>query len=834
IATNFSGHKFWYVYDDSIGVHFHEECVHWLYYWTKDNVCHHTPVHMQVYHVDEYNPEVTKHYPDHGYYTPVSVYVKEPFENDSASNWLEGAFYVNASWQSDASDGNGWIPYPSGQYITKTQNIVFNITNNDQNHDLLLTLHIEELGGDAGISLKYGDNIDNNSYTILVNRSSSKEWTLPVYDNLESLREGEWHWWAEVSNVAQYLKAGANITLTANDPGICPSGIEGIYWRYVWEGTEHPLENENEYGAINGSIFAKYGYDENITSHWWYVSYGDNANISFDNECEHTLYYFAKDRACHNSTVHQEVYFVDDSVPLIKEKLPKHGAIGNATVSLEEDFEVPFVDWYNSGGWYRISKWWPYDDNMPYEGRYCAYGEDGWLISPRIDIPSDGNLTFWYQGNGEFEVNISTDPDQDEVAAFATRVYDSGSFIDGTYRKVEIDLSAYTGQSIYIGFHVLSGEVYIDNVWVGSIHKIDVPFEDDVEDSVAWDTQDLTIKQQSYWMSVRRLPVGGPPSPGWDELMPDSPAAWCGDLSMSNAPNGGSRYGCNWNDTLTMLQSINLSNATGPVTLEFNIWYYLENNHDYLYVEVSNDSINWTTLKSYTGSCCGWYNGETVDLSSYIGNKTVWVRFRFVSDDSYSNIYNGVFIDNVSIYNSTKTFFLQETFDDLDRWDAQMLPTSRWHVIDTEYHSTNHSWWNGNDARSEYLNCSNDALITPQIDLTGYTGHEAMLTFWHKYAFNTSDYGYVEISEDGTIWDTLATYSGTRGWVQQFINISDYVGHNVYIRFRFYSNNSVVDDGWYIDNVRVEIRDITGTEFEDGFERTFPPAGWTVMSYGDY
>ncbi|RLG45603.1 MAG: hypothetical protein DRN92_06625, partial [Thermoproteota archaeon] len=812
---------------------------------------------MQVYHVDEYNPEIYKKHPRHGYYAPVEIEVDPTFVNDT--DWLEGTFHVRNEWYWDYSDG--WVPDPSGQYVYKKQEITFTITNNDLNHDLHLILHVEEIEGDDGITLVNGSDVNSMTYEIDVPAGTSLNYVVTVYDYLPFLRWGVWEWWAEVENVTQYLRAGANITLTAEDPGECPSGIEAIYWRYVWNDTEYP--QEGEYGAINGSQFAIYGYDEEITGHWWYVVYDDSTTISFDEECRHDLYYFAKDRACHNSTVHHQVYYVDASEPVVEEILPEHGAIGNTTQSLFEGFYIPF-----GNGWAVVNgstSYWELKTNEPdynyhdmdasHSGVYYAMAwknggtADTWLITPKVHIPEDGNLTFWYAtyyssyNEAAFEVCINNVSTQTDTSAFVP-VWDSGTFGDTTYRKVEIDLSKYAGQDVYIGFHCYYleqdyyyGGLVIDDVWIGGIHRIATLLDDDVEDSMAWTIDDLTV-DGSFWQQVDRIPVYN--------TTPPAPSMWCGDLSLENAPNGFGRYACNWNDTLTLKNPLNLSDVNGPVTFEFWYWIYTEFKHDWLYVEASNDSENWSILTSITGGSSSLstpWSKATIDLSDYIGNDTVWVRFRFYSDDSHSTVYNGVFIDNVSIYNSTHTF-LSDTFDNpWVNWVAEMLETSKWHIVSTDAHSPTHSWWNGNDATGQYFNCIDDALVSPIIDLSGYTYEEAMLTFWHKRNFyEDADYGVLEVrySNDGTTWsawDDITYYRYDRNWVQEFIDLSDYIGYpqKVQFRFRFVSDTDGTDYGWYIDDIRFELRNITETVFEDNFERTFPPAGWSESgSYTTY
>ncbi|MBC7129377.1 MAG: choice-of-anchor J domain-containing protein, partial [Thermoplasmatales archaeon] len=721
IEEEFGGYWLWYEYDDSVGVHFYEECIHWLYYWAKDNVCHHTPVYMQVYHVDEFEPEVTKEHPEHGYYTPVEIVVDSTFAN--YTHWLEGQFHVRDKWYYQGY-ADGWIPNPSGQYTDKIQYINFTIYNNDMSHDLILRLHVEEVFGDAGITLENGSDVNSKVYTINVPAGSSLDYTVNVYDNLELLRMGVWNWWAEVENVTQYLRAGARINLSANDPGNCPSGIDAIYYRYEWNGTSYPAEHHP--AARNGSEIQP-GVPE-IANYWWFI-YDDSVGIIFKEECQHDLYYFAKDRACHNSTLHHQIYYVDASEPVISEELPEHGAIGSTITSLYESFEAPFGNGWavvnGDGSTWSIKSEEPlflWHANVAHSWRYAAlawtYNSPcAWLITPEITIPEDGNLTFWYKvyygGSAGLKVGINNVSYQTDTSAFV-EIWDSGIFSDTNYRHVEIDLSAYAGQSVYIGFHCYylsdtwpNNGLLIDDVWVGAIHRVATLLDDDVENGYEWTIKDLTVTQPSYWQIVNRLPVASPPSPGWSETVPNRPAVWCGDLSLGNAPNnGGGLYACNWDDTLTMKNPVNLADVDGTVELSFNIWHYLQSG-DNLYVEASNDSINWTILETISGQN-GWVT-KTINISQYIGNSTLWIRFRFVSDDNNGQ-YNGVFIDNVTIKNETQTFFF-DAFNTLANWNAEMLETSKWHITDYDYHSENHSWYCGVESAPHYLNCMNDALI---------------------------------------------------------------------------------------------------------------------------
>jgi hypothetical protein len=106
--------------------------------------------------------------------------------------------------------------------------------------------------------------------------------------------------------------------------------------------------------------------------------------------------------------------------------------------------------------------------------------------------------------------------------------------------------------------------------------------------------------------------------------------------------------------------------AVKAASLGFWIWYDVEKDYDYAYVEASvDDGKTWTTLPAtdtttsnpngqnygngFTGTSGGsqpsWRH-ETADLSPYAGKK-IQLRFEYVTDDSYNG--DGVAVDGVQI-----------------------------------------------------------------------------------------------------------------------------------------------------------------------------------------
>ncbi|MFZ5857679.1 MAG: choice-of-anchor J domain-containing protein [Chloroflexota bacterium] len=112
---------------------------------------------------------------------------------------------------------------------------------------------------------------------------------------------------------------------------------------------------------------------------------------------------------------------------------------------------------------------------------------------------------------------------------------------------------------------------------------------------------------------------------------------------------------------MTLTREFDFTNASGPIELSYSTWYDIEEDWDYLYVEVSEDGQNWTILKTpsgtdtdptgnsygwgYTGKTSGWIE-ETVDLSAYAGKK-VQVRFDYVTDAAVNG--EGLLVDDIKI-----------------------------------------------------------------------------------------------------------------------------------------------------------------------------------------
>ncbi len=130
---------------------------------------------------------------------------------------------------------------------------------------------------------------------------------------------------------------------------------------------------------------------------------------------------------------------------------------------------------------------------------------------------------------------------------------------------------------------------------------------------------------------------------------------------------------------MTLTRTFDLTSVTGPIQMDYQTWYNLEEDYDYAYVEVSEDGSNWVFLntpsgtdKDVSGNSYGWgYNGdsggwinEQVDLSDYAGKK-IQVRFEYITDAAVNG--EGLMVDDISI----PAIHYSEDFEKGDGgWDA--------------------------------------------------------------------------------------------------------------------------------------------------------------------
>ena len=114
---------------------------------------------------------------------------------------------------------------------------------------------------------------------------------------------------------------------------------------------------------------------------------------------------------------------------------------------------------------------------------------------------------------------------------------------------------------------------------------------------------------------------------------------------------------------MSLTREFDFTNVSEPITLSFAMWYDLETDYDYLFLEASTDGNTWEILTTPSGTpeeddpsgnSYGWgYNGQTndwknedVDLSKFAGQK-VQIRFEYITDAAVNG--EGFLLDDVHV-----------------------------------------------------------------------------------------------------------------------------------------------------------------------------------------
>jgi hypothetical protein len=158
-------------------------------------------------------------------------------------------------------------------------------------------------------------------------------------------------------------------------------------------------------------------------------------------------------------------------------------------------------------------------------------------------------------------------------------------------------------------------------------------------------------------------------------------------------------------------------------------------------------------------------------------------------------------------------------------------------IIPIDPHSGNSAYWSNKGDES-------GMTLTRAFDLTGITGTVSM-SYWTWYDIEEDyDYLYVEASRDGQSWEILPIPSGTlidpngasfgwaytgtsEGWIQETVDLSEYAGANIFIRFEYITDPAVNGEGFLLDDISIQVLGYeTGFETEDD---TWLPDGFVRM-----
>ena len=147
----------------------------------------------------------------------------------------------------------------------------------------------------------------------------------------------------------------------------------------------------------------------------------------------------------------------------------------------------------------------------------------------------------------------------------------------------------------------------------------------------------------------------------------------------------------------------------------------------------------------------------------------------------------------------------------------------------------------GSYAFETNLGNESDMTLTREFDFTNVSGPL-------KLSFNTwydvekdYDYVYLEVSEDGQHWQIITTPSGTgdnptggsygwgyngksNSWIKENVDLSQYAGKKVQVRFEYVTDAAVTGEGFLLDNVSVD-----AINYQSDFEAD--DGGWKAEGF---
>lgn len=207
---------------------------------------------------------------------------------------------------------------------------------------------------------------------------------------------------------------------------------------------------------------------------------------------------------------------------------------------------------------------------------------------------------------------------------------------------------------------------------------------------------------------------------------------------------------------------------------------------------------------------------QVSDLPGYLAEmQQALVDYRTVNPAPIEKLYSEDFESGPSGWTHGGT---------LDEWELG-LPT----YGPASAHSGQNCW--GTNLDGPYSNNEDCWLESPPLDLSGLACADLSFWIWNSVQDvygQVYDPVWVEISRDGAAFDPLSSRMGgvnddpeiaaVGGWSRVFLDLFQYLGDTVRLRFRFRSDDSVVFAGCHIDDVQV-----TGRRTNAGVQETHQP-----------
>lgn len=190
------------------------------------------------------------------------------------------------------------------------------------------------------------------------------------------------------------------------------------------------------------------------------------------------------------------------------------------------------------------------------------------------------------------------------------------------------------------------------------------------------------------------------------------------------------------------------------------------------------------------------------------------VRYLFTVNNGFAD-----FSDTITKIYGTPVVIFADSASTFEKWTSL-----KWNTTTVQYHSPDKSI--ADSPAGNYTNYENNVMVlneTIDLDEAVY----AVLNFWARWDIETGyDYVQVMISDNnGISWTPMPgkytrlgnsnqaynqpVYDGTQiAWVKEEINLEQFLGEEIKIRFVLKSDSYVVGDGYYWDDMTVTVVDL--------------------------
>ena len=504
-------------------------------------------------------------------------------------------------------------------------------------------------------------------------------------------------------------------------------------------------------------------------------------------------------------------------------------------------------------------------------------------------------LSFWHRYNFQQNLDYGyVQASTDAGATWYPLFFVSGDSAT-QWVKEEVDLSAYAGKEILLAFRIITDAGttgdgwYIDDLDISeNTATIEFPFFDDMETSASdgnwipscwrriatdghesshcWSTpvNNLVVANAglvlrgtmdfswvlnptlSFWHhrggAWSRVYVSGDGGHTWDLVYYtiEAIAGWRRVQVHLSAYSGLSDvlvkfvldYGDHWNIDDVLVSDAPEMVALSPIpdadTTEHSITTRWSENPDSdfasysIYRSYSADMANAVLVATITDQPTTTYTDSDLTFAGTLYYYQVWVL------DTEGLWSEGSNVKGAQTDLGTQVHLFPFADDmETDTWGND----SPWGLTSAVSHSGAYCWTDSPVGRYEN---STSRSLTTALDLSG--SNRPLMSFWHRYNIeDNKDYGYVEVSADGRkTWTPVFFASGFPGlqWIKEEIDLSEYAGKQIHLRFRIVTDATGNRDGWYIDDVEVVENTATiAFPFFDDMETSESDSNWIPSSW---